>query len=109
MKILLTVYEWHFYISPGENIASGGSYLPTGFSGEDLLNRTGYHPTFVSYNSALDIDDYGNSGFDVLLIADDSGFHNEFPKELTRPILAELGIKTYGELQAEIDNSKYTH
>jgi len=105
---LIKIHLWHFYMSPGEDISSGGSYFPTSFTDEAFLSRTGYHPTFVPHNSALDIDSTGNSGFDLLLSADDAGFHNEFPTELTRPILAELDIKTYWELQASIDKDKYT-
>ncbi len=42
------------------------------------VTRTNRHPTFIPYESALDIRD-GNTMFDVVVVSEDKGFHDIFP------------------------------
>ncbi len=86
---LLRIDHEHFYISSGEVIAQGGSYLPISFTINDYLYRRD-NPTFVPHTSAMD-----GGSFDVELSANYNRYHNEFPDELAEPILHWLDLKTF--------------
>ena len=81
---------FHFYISPGDAISRGGSFLPYSFTDDAFMERKA-HPTYIPHTSALD---GGTSSFNVQLSADYDRYHNEFPDELGEPLLHWLDLKT---------------
>ena len=62
------------------------------------------NPTFMPYNSALDLDPVtGESHFDVTIHANKNYFHNEVPTEIITPLLFELDLPPPAPLNASID------
>ena len=88
------IHLWFFYVSSGETIGQAGSHLPESFTeGSSNLKRAHAQPTFIPYDSALDIN-HGHSSFDVQLTAA-QGFHNNFPDRHGEPLLYWLEIKEF--------------
>ena len=92
----------HFHIETGSDEAGAGSFLPREitmigglvpikvFSIEYNLERKS-DPTFIPYNSALDLVN-GQTQFDAPAIsANLPRFHNEVPPEIIEPLLTRLG------------------
>ncbi len=82
---------WNFYMDTGDVIARAGSYLPLSFTDKPGFHRISIaDPTFIPHSSAMD-----GGSFDVELSAHYDRYHNEFPDELTEPILHWLDLKTF--------------
>ncbi|MBD3223100.1 MAG: hypothetical protein GF313_00105, partial [Caldithrix sp.] len=71
---------------PVANTKNWGYGDPTGTSWFNFfwyeVERTDNHPTFIPYESALDLDEYGASKFDIILASAEHGFHDVFPTGL---------------------------
>ena len=97
-----------FYINADHGTTDAGSYLPksatqltgAGFFGTLWYAKRYDDPTFVSHESALDIVD-GESNCDMTIVPSKTYFHDEFPKELTAPLLCQMDL--YSALDVTIN------
>ncbi len=94
----------NFYINEDDGTADAGSYLPksstlllgAGVWGVSLFSYVWVatrwdDPTFVPHESALDTVD-GESNFDVTIVPVRTYYHDEFPKEITVPLLCQMDL-----------------
>ena len=101
----------NFNKESGDDISQAGSYLP---KSSTIMRGFMYYgplyvkwklirhidPTFINYDSALDIVD-GVSKFDAVIVPSTAHFHDEVPPEVTEPLLCQLD--THPPLAAEIE------
>jgi len=97
--------DGQMYIISGQEIQKSGSLLPLSSTNiwvrAPILSyvtvsftRTSKHPTFISTESALYLDDQGNSKFDITIESDKNYFHDEVPDIIVTPLLLALEIES---------------
>lgn len=91
----------HFYVSNNDDIMESGSYLPlssTRLWGIELglvewaaiRYQDNTNPSFIQTSSALDLNQSGESKFDIVIEADKNYFHDEVPGSVIPGLLSVL-------------------